>query len=132
MKKAAAAIAMCLASAGPAAATGDIYCHNDEADVGVSLLVSRSEALTILRSIVTIGEESWSSDPGVQEGQPIAVGQGFENDGRLLVDFVAEPAGAIIARLRAFSANEGDSYASGGVFSMKDKGAWVVDCSERG
>ncbi|MBK8458098.1 MAG: hypothetical protein IPL47_14130 [Phyllobacteriaceae bacterium] len=109
MKKAAAAIAMCLASAGPAAATGDIYCHNDEADVGVSLLVSRSEALTILRSIVTIGEESWSSDPGVQEGQPIAVGQGFENDGRLLVDYVAEPAGAIIARLRAFSANEGDS-----------------------
>ena len=132
MKTAAAAFAMLLASAGAAAAAGDIYCHNDEASVGVSLLVSRSEALTILRVIVTIGEETWSSDPGVQPGQPILAGQGFENDGMLLVDFVAEPAGAIVARLRAFSLNEGDSYASGGVFAMKDKGAWVVDCSERG
>lgn len=132
MRRAAAVLAMCLASAGPAAATGDIYCHNDEAQVGVSLLVSRSEALSILRAIVTIGEESWSSDPGVQPGQPILAGQGFENDGMLLVDFLAEPAGAIIARLRAFSLEDGDAYASGGVFSMKDKGAWVVDCSERG
>jgi hypothetical protein len=132
MRRAAAALAMCLASAAPAAATGDIYCHNDEAKVGVSMLVPHSEALTILRVAVTIGDETWSSDQDVQPGQPILAGQAFENDGMLLVDFVAEPAGAIIAKLRAFSLNEGDSYVSGGVFSFKDKGAWVVDCSERG
>jgi len=129
---AAASLGMLLASVAPAAATGDIYCHNDEAEVGVSLLVSRSDTLSILRVVVTVGEDSWSSDQAVMAGTPILAGQGFESADQLLVDFVGEPAGAIIARLRAFSLDDGNSYASGGVFSMKDKGAWVVDCSERG
>ncbi len=131
MRRAAAALTMLLASAGVASATGDIYCHNDEANVGVSLLVSRSEALMILRTIVTIGEETWSSDPSVMAGKPIEVGQAFENDAMLLVDFLGEPAGAVIGRLRAFDMTEGETFVSGGIFAFQEKGAWVVDCSVR-
>ncbi|MFZ1680806.1 MAG: hypothetical protein WAT70_07275 [Rhizobiaceae bacterium] len=132
MKRAAAAAILALGFAGSAHATGEILCASADGEVAVDLLVGRTEALVVLRAMVTVGGESWSSDPAVVPGTAIALGQGFEGDGMLLVDLLDEPAGAIVARLRAFTLSDADAYASGGVFSLKGKGAFVVDCSERG
>ncbi len=132
MKTALVVISFLLASANAAFATGDIFCRSADERASVSMLVSRADTLTVLRTIISIGEESWSSDSNVQAGTPILAGQAYENDGILLVDFIGEPAGPVVARLKAFSSEEGGDYVSGGVFLFKGKGAWVVDCSDRG
>lgn len=121
-----------LVTVSAAHATGEIVCSGLDGGVSILMLVSRSDTLNVLRTTITIGGENWSSDQSAQPGQPVLTGQAFENDGVLLVDFISEPSGSVIARLRAFSSNEDNSYASGGVFSINQKGAWVVDCSERG
>ena len=132
MKKVLAVISLLLASANAAFASGDIFCRSADDNLSVSLLVSRSDTLTILRTVISIGDETWSSDSSVQAGTPIHSGQAYENDGMLLVDFIGEAAGPIVARLKAFSSEDGGDYVSGGVFTFKGKGAFVVDCSERG
>ncbi|MGB8817415.1 MAG: hypothetical protein WCC66_05780 [Rhizobiaceae bacterium] len=132
MKWALAVTGFLLASANAAFATGDVSCRSADDSVSVSLLVTRSTTLNVLRTVISVGDETWSSDPNVQAGTPILSGQAYENDGMLLVDFISEPAGAVSARLKTFSLEEGGEYASGGVFSLMGKGAWVVDCSERG
>ena len=132
MKKVLAVISLLLASANAAFASGDIFCRSADDNVSVSLLVSHSDTLTVLRTVISIGEETWSSDPNVQAGTPILSGQAYENDGMLLVDFIGEAAGPVVARLKAFSAEDSGDFVSGGVFTFKGKGAFVVDCSERG
>ena len=119
-----------VATATPAFATGDISCEGD--GVSVDLLVGRLEFLHVLRAVVTIAEKTWSSEPEVMPGTPIAIGQAFEDDSQLLVDFTDDNVEGIIGRLRAFSLEEGDDFVSGGVFSFKGEGAFLVDCSLRG
>lgn len=131
-KSAFAAFAAFLACAGTAQASGSITCHSADDNVVIDLLVGRAEAITILRTIITIGDKAWSSDPANMPGTPIVAAQAFEDSTRLLVDFGLEAAGAVVARLRAVNASEGADFVSGGVFSFKDIGAWPVDCSERG
>ena len=114
----------------PAFATGEIACEGD--GVSVDMLVGRLEVLAILRVVVRIGDKTWSSDQSYAEGTPIQVGQRFEDDRMLLVDFTDDNVEGVIARLRAFSLTEGDNYVSGGAFSMKGEGAYLVDCSLRG
>ncbi|MEX0406521.1 hypothetical protein ABGN05_12660 [Aquibium sp. LZ166] len=114
----------------PALATGEIVCSAE--DVSVDLLVGRLDVLSVVRAVVTIGDETWSTEPDIVPGTPIAVGQAFEADGVLLVDLTDDAVNEVLSRLRAFSATEGDSSVTGGVFMFKDKGAFVVDCSERG
>ncbi len=114
----------------PALATGEIVCSAE--DVSVDLLVGRLDVLSVLRAVVTIGDDTWSTEPDVFPGTPITVGQAFEADGMLLVDLTDDAVNEVLGRLRAFSATEGDSSATGGVFTFKGEGAFVVDCSERG
>lgn len=130
MKRAAALAGILLASASPAFATGEISCGSADGGVSIYLGVSSAETLNILRATVTIGEDKWSTDVSVEPGQPLAIGQAYGNDKQLFVDFVSEPAGPVIGRLKVVDGREGDISASGGVFTFKDKGAWVVDCSE--
>lgn len=120
-----------LVGAAPAMATGGIDCSSSDGAVTVSLSTGHTDTLSIFRAIVTIDDETWSSDASVMPGKPIEVGQAFENDNLLVVDFLGEPAGAVIARLRAFDMNEGETFVSGGVFAFQEKGARVVDCSVR-
>ncbi|PSM19957.1 hypothetical protein [Nitratireductor sp. StC3] len=131
MKTGAAALALlAAATATPAVASGGIACTGD--GVAVDLSVGRLAVISVLRATVRIGDTVWSTDPEIVPGTPIAVGQAFEDESRLLVDFTDEAVNAIVGRLRVFFLTEGDGYAAGGVVSFKDEGAFVVDCSERG
>jgi hypothetical protein len=127
MKRALVASAFLLAAT-PAFATGELTCAGGGASV--DLLVGHLDVLSISRSVIVIGDETWSSTPDSYPGTPITVGQGFEDDRMLAVDFTDENVGEIIGRLRVLKAEEGDARAAGGVFTFKGKGAFVVDCSE--
>lgn len=110
-----------------ARATGEITCAGK--GVGVDLLVGHVDVLSVARAVVTIGEKVWSSTPESWPGIPISVGQGFEDERQLFLDIVDEGY-SVIGRLRVFKATEGDKSVAGGVFTWKDRGAFVIDCSE--
>jgi hypothetical protein len=112
--------------AGPAYATGDISCTGD--GVSVDMLVGRMQVLGILRTVVTVGEETWSSDQSYVKGTPVTVGQAFEDDRFMAVDFMDDNLEGIIGRLRVVNLEE----ISAGAFAMNGKGSWIVDCSLRG
>lgn len=115
-------------AAWPAQATGELSCGGE--GVGIDLLVGHMDMLSIARAVISIGDQTWSSTPESYPGTPITVGQGFEDDRMMAVDFTDENVNEIIARLRIVKAEEGDSRVAGGVFTFKGKGAFVVDCSD--
>ena len=117
-------------AAAPAFASGEIVCEGD--NISVDMSVGRLPVLSIFRVVVNIGDKTWSSDQEVTPGTPIAVGQRFEDQQQLLVDFTDDNVETIIARLRAFALEDGDDYVSAGVFSMAGEGVFIVDCSLRG
>lgn len=132
MRGLAAALAVLLASGGatPSHASGDILCEGD--NVSIDMLVGRLQVLSVLRAVVRIGDKTWSSDQSYEAGTPIEVGQRFEDDRMLLIDFTDESVDQILGRLRAFTLQDGNDSVTAGVFSMKDEGVHVVDCSLRG
>lgn len=125
---------LCLLAFGaaPAHATGDISCSGATDKVSVDMLVGRLPVLSVLRAVIQIGEKTWSTDQSVSPGTPITVGQAFEDERHLLVDFTDGNVEEVVGKLRAFSLEEGENYVSGGVFSFKGEGAFLVDCSLRG
>ena len=132
MKRALAAFLFMLAGlVSPAWATGEIHCTNGD-KVSVDLLVGRLDVISIVRATVGVDGQNWSTQPEAVPGKPFTVGQAFADDKTLLVDFTDENVNEVIGRLRVFSAAEGDDYASGGVFTWKGAGAFVMDCSLRG
>ena len=113
----------------PAFATGEIVCSNGKG-VTVDLLVGHLDGLFVSRVLVSVDDKYWSSTPESMPGLPISVGQAFEDDRQILFDIMDDNMGQVIGRLRVFKATEGDKSVSGGVFSLKDEGAFVVDCSD--
>lgn len=111
---------------GPARATGDIVCSGE--GVSVDMLVGRFQFVSILRAVITVGQETWSTDQDYAAGTPIRVAQAFEDNRMLLVDFTDDNYEGIVGRLRAVNLEE----ISAGAFALEGKGAWIVDCSLRG
>ncbi len=114
----------------PASASGEILCEGD--NVSVDLLVGRLPVLSVLRASIRIGEKVWSSDQTVTPGVPMAVGQQFEDEQHLRVDFTDVNIEEVIGRLRAFTLPEGDQVMTVGVLAVKGEGVFAVDCSLRG
>jgi hypothetical protein len=128
MKRALLAAGVLASAAWPAQATGELTCTGE--GVSIDLLVGHMDVLSIARAVITIGSESWSTAPDVMPGSPITVGQGFEDDRVMAVDFTDENVDQVLGKLRVVKAEEGESRVAGGVFTFKGKGAFVVDCSE--
>ena len=128
MKRALLAAGLLASAAWPAQATGELTCAGE--GVSIDLLVGHMDVLSIARAVITIGSENWSTAPDIMPGTQITVGQGFEDDRMLVVDFTDGNVAEVLGRLRVVKAEEGDSRVAGGVFTFKGKGAFVVDCSE--
>lgn len=122
----AAAVGMSLFAAAPARASGDISCVGD--GVSIDMLVGRLQVLAILRATITMGEEKWSTDPGHEPGTAMTVGQAFEDDRIMLVDFMDDNVERVIGRLRVVNL-EG---ISAGAFAFEGREPRIVDCSLRG
>ncbi|MCO5163598.1 MAG: hypothetical protein M9939_20920 [Mesorhizobium sp.] len=128
MKRALLAAGLLASAAWPAQATGELTCAGE--GVSIDLLVGHMDVLSIARAVITIGSESWSTAPDIMPGSPITIGQGFEDDRILIVDFTDGNVDAVLGKLRVVKAEEGESRVAGGVFTFKGNGAFVVDCSE--
>lgn len=112
---------------GPAFATGSIGCEGTGGDdVTVELTIGSLPVLAIVAASVAAGGDSWSTDETA--ATPIAVGQAFSEDGRILVDFVDPNFEAVLARLRLVSASEGKDQALAGTLAISGRGAWPVVC----
>jgi hypothetical protein len=106
-----------------------VSCANKDGAASFDYLAGDGvDVLAISAITVTAGEKVWASDPANGPGDPIKVGQAFEDADTVLIDGV-DSGYSLIASLRLFKANEGDKYAMGGTLMIKGMGAWAVDCN---
>lgn len=84
--------------------------------------------LTVPALTVTVGEKVWASDPANGPGDPVSIGQAFEDPDTIRIDALGQDK-SVVARLRLFQASENGMSALGGVLTIPGQGAWAVSCS---
>jgi hypothetical protein len=87
--------------------------------------------LSIAAVTITAGEKVWASDPANGPGDPVQVGQQFEDASTVLIDAMDRDF-VKLAELRLFKANEADSYIYGGTLRIAGMGVWAVSCDPIG
>ncbi|MEP7240570.1 MAG: hypothetical protein ABI697_06765 [Devosia sp.] len=85
------------------------------------------DVLSVSALTVTAGERVWASDPANGPGDPVSIGQAFEDADTIRIDALDKDA-LRVASLRLFKAAEGSNVATGGTLTIKDLGAWAVSC----
>lgn len=113
--------------AGPASATGSIGCEGAGGDdVSIELTLGSLPVLAVVAASIRVGDDVWST--AEDAGSRMAVGQGFSEDGRLMVDFVDPNFEDVVARLRLVSADEAKDQALAGTLAVSGRGAWPIVC----
>jgi hypothetical protein len=125
----AAAIGVALAGlASPALATEWLNCGDAAGEASFGILLGSMDVISISATTMSVGEKVWASDVSYGPGDPISIGQAFEDDDTIIVDAVNE--GAVIGRLRLFKTSEGTGeIVYGGTLHIPGYGAWAVSCS---
>src|SRR5438552_2877479 len=107
-----------LAVAAPACATEWVHCSDAGGAASFDYLAGDGlGVLSIVALTITAGEKVWASAEAYGPGDPVSVGQRFEDAETVRVDAMDEDY-AKIAELRLFKATEGDSYVSGGTLRI--------------
>ena len=115
-------------AASPAVATEWVSCAHPGGEASFDYLAGDgTDVLSIAALTITAGERVWASDPANGPGDPVSIGQQFENATTILVDAVDEGFGKV-AELRLFKAAEGDMLVYGGTLRILGMGAWAVSC----
>lgn len=112
----------------PAAATEWIACAS--ADGGASfdyLAGDGTGVLQIADLTISAGERVWASNPANGPGDPVSVGQAFEDESSVRIDAMDKDF-ALIAQLRLFKASEADQAVKGGTLRIPGMGVWTVSC----
>jgi hypothetical protein len=128
IRLAAIAISLC-GLATPSLATEWIACASSDGGASMDILVGSVDVLSIAGMTVTVGDKVWATDPAYGPGDPVLVGQAFEDAETLRVDAV-DNGYVVVAALRLFKASEGESgdiYA--GTLRIPGHGAWAVACT---
>lgn len=113
----------------PAHATGTIACDaTDGSGAAIMFGVGRLPVLAVISAFVTAEGQDWTLDGSL--GTEIAVGQGFMDDERVLVDFVDTNVEEILISVRLFRSSEGKSSAEAGVLTINGVGSYPVMCEE--
>lgn len=129
IRKAAIAVAVA-AIATPSLATEWINCSDAQGQASFDMLVGAVDVISIVGLTISVGDQVWASDVAYGPGEPVKVGQAFEDADTILVDATDENIAARIAELRLFKATEGDSQTVlGGTLRIPGHGAWAVSCS---
>lgn len=128
MRQSILALAAVIVLSAPAAATEWIYCGDTTGEVQIGLLAGHFQFLEVNRANFSVGDEQWSTNPELEPGKPIAIGQHYSGDNQLLIDLTDVNAEETMAELRIFTADEGEDYVQGGVLRVPGYGAWVVSC----
>ncbi|MEO7223310.1 MAG: hypothetical protein ABIY37_12630 [Devosia sp.] len=116
-------------AASPTLATEWVYCSDAGGLASFDYLAGDGTGvLSIAAVTVTAGERVWASDPANGPGDPVSIGQQFEDTTTISVDAVGASFEKV-AELRLFKASEGDSFIYGGTLRIPDLGAWAVSCN---
>ena len=130
MRSSALVLALCLGGvAFPASATEWIDCSDAGHLASFNFLVGTADVLSVSGMTVTAGKKAWSSQPVYGPGQPILVGQAYEDAETIRVDAMDPGLEAKIAELRLFKTGEADGdVIYGGTLHVPGQGAWAVSC----
>lgn len=112
--------------ASPAAATEWVYCNDATNTVTAGLLLG-SEPMAVAGIVLSLNDKVWASAAAYGPGEPIGLGQGFENDTLFFADLV-DGQSVKLAELRLTKASEGKAYVSAGTLRIVGEGAWAVSC----
>ena len=125
------AIAVALAAfATPSLATEWINCSDRDGQASFDMLLGALDVISIAGLTITVGEQVWASDVAYGPGDPVKVGQAFEDADTIMVDAMDENLTVKVAELRLFKASEGDGVpAYAGTLRIPGHGAWAVSCS---
>ncbi len=130
MKAAAVMLSLGMLLASPAAATEWVSCASPGGEASFDYLAGTLDVLSVVGLNISVGEQVWASDVAYGPGDPVAVGQAFEDADTVRIDAVDEAVTTVIARLRLFKATTGDGAAVyGGTLDIPGHGAWPVSCS---
>ncbi len=113
----------------PSLATEWVDCADAAGAASFSYLAGSLDALSIVGLNISVGDKVWASDVAYGPGEPIAVGQAFATADTVLVDAYTPDMVSLVAQLRLFKADEGESFAQGGILRIPGHGAWPVACS---
>jgi len=116
-------------AAAPAFATEWIDCSDVGGKASFNFLVGTVDVLSIAGLTVTAGKKAWASQPVYGPGDPILVGQAYEDAETLRVDAVDPGFASKIAELRLFKTSEGTGDTiQAGTLHIPGYGAWAVTC----
>jgi hypothetical protein len=115
--------------AAPSFATEWTHCNDAEGSASVDFLTGDGlPVVSVVGLTITVGEKVWASDVAYGPGDPVSVGQAYEDAETIRIDAVDPEVSTRIAEVRLFKASEGDSVAYGGTLRIPGQGAWAVSC----
>lgn len=116
--------------ASPAAATEWVSCAAVGGEASFDYLAGTLDVLVPVGLNVSVGEKVWASDVAYGPGDPIAVGQAFEDAETVRIDVLDDGMSTLIAQLRLFKAREGEGVPIySGTLRIPGYGAWPVSCT---
>lgn len=124
-------IAIACLSCVPALAGEWVHCADGDGHASFDYLRGDGQnMLSVSALTITAGDRVWASDPANGPGDPVFVGQGFEDTQTVRIDATDAQRAARIAELRLFRTVEGSSAAVyGGTLRIPGMGAWAVSCN---
>ena len=115
-------------AATPALATEWVHCSDAGGEASFDFLAGDGTGvLSISGLTVSAGQKVWATDAANGPGDPVSVGQQFEDANTILVDAMDKDF-IKIAELRLFKASEGEDSVSSGTLRIPGIGAWAVSC----
>ena len=117
-------------AASPVLATEWVSCAAPGGEASFDYLAGTLDVLAPAGLNVSVGEKVWASDVAYGPGDPIVVGQAFEDAQTVRIDVMDDGMVALVAELRLFKAQEGDGEpVYSGTLRIPGYGAWAVSCN---
>jgi hypothetical protein len=129
IRRAAIAVIGLCGLATPSLATEWVNCAAPDGAATFDFLAGSLDVLSIVGLNISVGEQVWANSAAYGPGDPVVVGQAFEDDQIVFIDAVDEGVTKKIAELRLFRAVEGDETVFGGTLRIPGYGAWPVSCT---
>ena len=114
----------------PAMATEWVSCAAPGGEASFDYLVGTLDVLAPVGLNVSVGEKVWASDVAYGPGDPIALGQAYEDAETVRIDVLDDAMSTLVAQLRLFKAQEGEGdTVYSGTLRIPGYGAWPVSCT---
>ena len=112
-----------------ASATEWMNCADSAGSATIGLLLGQTDVLSVAAITLTAGDKVWASDVAYGPGDPVSLGQAFEDAETIRVDAMDKDF-ALLAQLRLFKAQDAEELpVFAGTLSIRGIGAWPVSCS---